>query len=65
MPGPGGYAPGGVCSRGVYAAGGCLVEMPPGRLLLRAVSILLECILVYISKDSYAETFELFAVKHR
>ena len=26
--------------------GGCLVETPPGRLLLRAVRILLECILV-------------------
>ena len=30
---------------GVPALGGCLVETPPGRLLLRAVRILLECIL--------------------
>ena len=40
---------GGVCSRGVSApggGGGCLVETPPGRPLLRAVRILLECILV-------------------
>ena len=31
---------------GVPAPGGCLVENPPGRPLLRAVRILLECILV-------------------
>ena len=42
MPGPGGCL-----LRGVWP-GGCLVEAPPppGRLLLRAVRILLECILV-------------------
>ena len=37
----GGSAPG-----GVPGPGGCLVETPPGRLLLRAVRILLECILI-------------------
>ena len=39
---PGG---GGACSGG-SALRGCLVETPPGQLLLRAVRILLECILV-------------------
>ena len=38
---PGGSAPGGV------PGPRCLVETPLGRLLLRAVRILLECILVY------------------
>ena len=54
----GGLLPGGACSWGGawsrgYAPGGCLVQglggarwRPPGRLLLRAVRILLECILV-------------------
>ena len=37
--GGGGLVPGGLL-------GGCLVETPPGRPLLRAVRILLECILV-------------------
>ena len=37
----------GASSRGV--PGDCLVEIPPGRLLLRAVRILLECILVDFS----------------
>ena len=37
VPGPRGDA---------WPRGGCLVETPPGRLLLRAVRILLECILV-------------------
>ena len=37
----------GACSRGACSRGGaCLVATPPGRLLLRAVHILLECILV-------------------
>ena len=44
VPGPRGV-PG---SRGGAWSGGCLVEIPPGRLLLRAVRILLECILVHI-----------------
>ena len=36
--------------RGTLPPGGCLVETPhPGRLLLRAVRILLECILVFSS----------------
>ena len=35
------FLPGGASSRG------CLVETPPGRLLLRAVRILLKCILVF------------------
>ena len=39
VPGPGGVA---------LSRGGCLVETPHGRLLLRAVRILLECILVYL-----------------
>ena len=53
---------GGAFSRGVSSGGGvlaprgvvlppggvCLVETPPGQLLLRAVRILLECILVII-----------------
>ena len=34
--------------RGVLLPGNCLVETPPGRPLLRAVRILLECILVCI-----------------
>ena len=33
----------------LVGGGGCLVENPPGRLLLRAVRILLECILVRVS----------------
>ena len=37
---------GGLLLGGVPAPGGCLVETPPGRPLLRAVRILLECILV-------------------
>ena len=37
---------GGVCSRGVSVPGGCLL---PGRPLLWAVHILLECILVEIN----------------
>ena len=45
---PGGSAPRG---GGVPGPGGCLVETPPGRPLLRAVRILLECILVYINID--------------
>ena len=50
MPGPGGVsAPGGACSWGVPGGD------PPGRLLLWAVRILLECILVSI----------LFAVSNR
>ena len=36
----------GACSGGGSGPGGCLVETPPRRLLLRAVCILLECILV-------------------
>ena len=51
--GPGGiWSQGGAWSRGMPGPGGvpgpegCLVETPPGRLLLRAVRILLECILV-------------------
>ena len=49
--------PGGVCCRGALLGGsppgglfpgGCLVETPPRQLLLRAVRILLECILVSI-----------------
>ena len=43
-----GSAPGGVCSRGGLLPGVCLVETPR-RLLLRAVRILLECILVVIA----------------
>ena len=35
----------GFCSQGV-----CLVETPPGRILLWTVRILLECILVYLCK---------------
>ena len=46
----GGSAPGAVCSGGVCSQGGLLRGdawwRPPGRLLLRAVRILLECILV-------------------
>ena len=44
---PGEPAPGGVPGPdgGCVCSGGCLVETP-GRLLLRAVRILLECILV-------------------
>ena len=50
---PGGSAPGGVPGLGGclvpgdVCSGGCLVETPPGRPLLRAVRILLECILVF------------------
>ena len=43
VPAPGG---GGVCSQGVPASGGMPGGDPPGRLLLRAVRTLLECILV-------------------
>ena len=62
VPGPGGaWSRGGVCSqggawsRGVSAPGGVCSRGdpggdPPGRLLLRAVRILLECILVFLIK---------------
>ena len=44
--GPGGFwSHGGACSRGSGPGGGC-GDPPPGHLLLRAVHILLECILV-------------------
>ena len=59
MPGPGGVpgpeegsAPGeclvlgGACSGRCLLQWGCLVETPPGWLMLHAVRILLECILV-------------------
>ena len=46
VPGPeGGWSWGGSDPGGLPGPGGCLVE-PPGRLLLRVVRILLECILV-------------------
>ena len=48
---PGGLLLGGACSRGGGAAGGVWWR-PPGRLLLRAVRILLECILVYLSEQN-------------
>ena len=51
MPGPGGcLLPGGFClvPGGCLVWGVCLVETHPGQLLLRAVCILLECILVNI-----------------
>ena len=43
VPGPGGSGPGAVPGPG----GGAWWRPPPGRLLLRAVRILLECILVF------------------
>ena len=52
VPAPGdAWSRGGACSRGVPALGGARSGGvpggdPPGRLLLRAVRILLECILV-------------------
>ena len=46
LPG-GGSAPWGVCSRGMSAPGGAWWRPPPRRLLLRAVRILLECIIVH------------------
>ena len=51
VPGPGDARSGGVCSRGVCTWGACFQggawwRPPPRRLLLRAVRILLECILV-------------------
>ena len=50
MPGPGGSAwSRGVPGLGVLGPGGMPGGAPPGRLLLRAVSILLECILVLLS----------------
>ena len=56
-----GYIFTGVChsvNRRVSArgGGGCLVETPPGRPLLRAVRILLECILVW-NYESDADLF--------
>ena len=55
VPGLGWSAPREACSGGclVLGGGGCLLQGvpggdPPGRLLLRAVRILLECILVGI-----------------
>ena len=44
---PEGSAPGGACSGGIWS-GGYLVETPTRRPLLRAVRILLECILVML-----------------
>ena len=75
MPGPGGvcsggFGPGGAWSegggllRGVPALGGVPGGDPPGgRLLLRAVRILLECILV----DSYdfTDQFRLLSLRFR
>ena len=53
--------PGGVCSGGgVPGPGGCLVETPPGWLLLRTVRILLGCILV---KFKYFLLRNLFETK--
>ena len=44
----GGWSGGGLLLGGAWSrGGGCLVETPPGRLLLWAVRILLECIHVY------------------
>ena len=48
VPGPGVPGPGGVCSGGVPGGD------PPGRPLLRAVRILLECILVLSNVDHVA-----------
>ena len=56
VPGNGGawsqgvYSRGDAWSWGVSAPRGCLVETPPGGLLLRAVRILLECFLVVINE---------------
>ena len=45
----GGSGLGGALSQGGLVLGaGCLVKTPPGRLLLQAVRILLECILVLL-----------------
>ena len=56
----GGSAPGGVSAPG---EGWCLVETPPGRLLLRAVRILLECILViFISIEQRQRSKTIFAL---
>ena len=52
---PGGSAPGGLSApRECLLPGGCL--LPEGRLLLRAVRILLECILV-IESFTFAEYY--------
>ena len=71
MPVPGGSAPGGVWSRGgsgVSAPGGGDVccsggvpggDPPPGRPLLRAVRILLECILVKSITKSTSQLWDV------
>ena len=56
---PGGVpGPEGVFSRGGLVPGGAWWR-PPGRLLLRAVRILLECILVFNSYDNSISTARL------
>ena len=47
-------APGGACSRGVCSLGGAWWR-PPGQLPLRAVHILLECILVVTEFSEFRE----------
>ena len=56
----------GAFSRGVSAPGGELVETPPGRLLLRTIRILLECILVLWEIDHIiAYTYGYGFILHR
>ena len=58
VPGPDGVPDPGVLLRGV-CSGECLVENPPGQLLLRVVRILLECILVILMFK--LQTFRVFS----
>ena len=50
----------GVSGPGGLLPGGCLVETPPGRLLLRAVRMLLECILVTYFIYTFINMFTIY-----
>ena len=64
VPGPeGGVVPG--PEGGVWSQGGCLVETPPGQPLLRAVRMLLECILVkspFIRTSAFVSASKLIII---
>ena len=60
------WSQGGLLSRGVCSPEGvCLVETPPGRLLLRAVRILLECIPVTYCKHCTFRSVENYRGRYR
>ena len=62
VPGPVG---GGLVTGGAWSRGGCLVETPPEWLLLRAVRILLECILVKFNCWLFQFFYSIFRFRFR